>query len=373
MQKDESELEFKITGKSIKPERPEPILANLDVVPFNQRMDTQIAVEALLAGHHVLIVDLFSSGLALLSALGKYLKKKYHDQSFKGQREFRSAYRELSCRVVLIVREHKLTVKKAPKIGWLKILYPELTEFLLPFSQVQGLNSSWQSYENGISFPVIENKIHPWFGTYFPSRFEHLSLFDHWLKHYKGEKKSAIDVGAGCGILTFQLLKYGFEKVIGTDTNANALIGLNEDLSKNNLISKVDLIHGDLFANCDFNTELIVFNPPWLPATYDIAGLDTAIYYDDKLFPRFFAEAEKHLKPGGRLVLLFSNLAQITKASESHPIELELAEGGRFRKEYFQQKKVAPASNKTKRNQHWRSSEMVELWVLKLIDTEEIK
>ncbi|MCK5730979.1 MAG: hypothetical protein KAH68_07890, partial [Draconibacterium sp.] len=60
------------------------------------------------------------------------------------------------------------------------------------------------------------------------------------------------------------------------------------------------------------------------------------------------------------------NLAQITKVDDSHPIEKELENGGRFEKELFIQKKVRSASKKTKRNQTWRAKEKVELWVLKL-------
>ena len=50
--------------------------------------------------------------------------------------------------------------------------------------------------------------------------------------------------------------------------------------------------------------------------------------------------------------------------TNEHPIEKELAEGGRFQLEKCLKKTVKTASKKTKRNQHWRSSEEVELWVL---------
>ncbi len=66
------------------------------------------------------------------------------------------------------------------------------------------------------------------------------------------------------------------------------------------------------------------------------------------------------------LFFCFSNLAQITKVDDSHPIEKELAESERFEKELFLQKKVRSASKKTQRDQTWRSLEMVELWVLKV-------
>ncbi len=365
MLENKTKLVFTISGKKIQADRPEPILPDIEVFPYKRRMDPKEAIDMLVDGHYVLIVDFYSSGLIVLSELKKYLKSKYTDQSFQGQRDFRSIYRELSHQLLLFVNKNKLTVRKAPAIGWLKKLYPGLNEFLLPFPQVQGLNSSWQWYKKGISIPGLHKKIHPFFGTYFPTRFEHLKLFDRWLKQYRGEKKSAIDIGIGCGVLSFQLLKHGFEKVYGTDSNPNAIIGLYEALIEDMLYPKIELLYGDLFANCNAKTELIVFNPPWLPASYHSEGIDKAIYYDDTLFQRFFAEAKQHLKAEGRVILLFSNLAQITGASKGHPIEAELANGERFEKELFIQSKVNAASKNTRRNQNWRGDEMVELWVLK--------
>ena len=63
-------------------------------------------------------------------------------------------------------------------------------------------------------------------------------------------------------------------------------------------------------------------------------------------------------------MLIFSNLAQITNVTKEHPIEKELAKGGRFQLEKCFKKVVKAASEKTKRDQHWRSSEEVELWAL---------
>lgn len=355
---------------NIKVNRPEPIISNIEVVAYKQRMNPQIAIDALMDGYHVLITDFYSSGLILLNELKTQLKQTYPDESFQGQREFRSTYHELSNLIVLKISNSKLNVRKAPEIGWIKRLYPELNDFLLSFPQIQGLNSSWQWYQKGIFISVLKRKIHPWFGTYFPTRFEHLQLFDEWLKKYKGEKKSSIDVGIGSGILSFQMLKHGFKKVYGTDSNPNAIVGLSEELDRHHLQSKIELYYGDLFADSNTETELIVFNPPWLPAAYQTEGIDNAIYYNDTLFPHFFSEAQKHLKPNGRIAILFSNLAQITKASKIHPIEEELSTGGRFQKESFLQKEVTPASKHTLRNQKWRASEKVELWILKLKNEE---
>ncbi len=348
----------------IKVNKPEPIAPTGKIKLFEDGTDIQATIEVIEAGVPILISEFYSNGLLLLRELNKHLNLKFPNNSYQEQREYRSAYHKLSNLILIEIADHKLAVKKAPWIGWIEKLYPENRNFLLSFPQVQGLNSAWQWYQNGISIPVLRNKIHPYYGTYFPTRFEHLLLFDHWLKRYKGPKKSAIDVGIGSGVLSLQMVKYGFQKVFATDTNPNAIVGFREFMGDTKLSRKIELDFGHLFGKWEKPTELIVFNPPWLPKSHDLDRIDEAIYYTENLFPDFFAGAKQRLLPEGKLVLIFSNLAQITNASKEHPIEKELTEGGRFELERCFKKTVKAASEKTKRDQHWRSTEEVELWVL---------
>ena len=353
------------TVELIHPDRPTPIIQDLEVLPYRHSMETQIAIQELVDGNYVLIEDFYSSGQKVLLAIKQFVQNNKKGDSFLQQRESRNLFYELSNRLLLFVKNHKLAAKKAPEIGWFKILYPELDEFVLPFPKVQGLNSSWQSYQKGIFIPVLGSKIFPYFGTYFPTRFEHLELFAQWLKQYDKKKQTAIDVGIGCGVLSYQLLRNGFEKVYGTDINPNAIIGLNDDFNKKSRYPAIELVHGDLFAGIDVQADLIVFNPPWLPAKQNVEALDTAIYYEETLFSRFFEDAEKHLSEDGRLVFLFSNLGEVTGQRTMHPIEQELKENSRFEKEIFRTKEVGEASKHTRRDQNWRAKEKVELWVLK--------
>jgi len=127
--------------------------------------------------------------------------------------------------------------------------------------------------------------------VYFPTRFDHLILFYDWLKRYSGPKKSATDVGIGSGVLSFQMVKHGFQKVFGTDTNPNAIVGLIKAMGDTKMSRKVELDFGSLFGKWDKPSELIVFNPPWLPASHDLDKNDEAIYYNDTLFPEFFCRS----------------------------------------------------------------------------------
>ena len=348
----------------IKINKPAPIATNNKIKIFKNNNNVRSTIEALEAGKPVLIKEFYSNGISLLQDLHKHLKLKLPNKSFKEQREYRSVYHQLSNLILIEITDQKLSVKKSPIIGWLEKFYPDNNSFLLTFPQVQGLNSSWQWYQNGITIPVLRNKVHPYYGVYFPTRFEHLEVFDNWLKRYRGPKKSAIDVGFGSGVLSFQMIKYGFQKVFGTDINPNAIVGLTKFMGDTKLSRKIDLDFASLFGKFEKQTELIVFNPPWLPASFNPENIDGAIYYTEKLFSDFFAGAKQRLLPEGKLLLLFSNLAQITNLTKEHPIEKELAEGGRFQLEKTFKKRVKNTSNKTKRDSHWRSSEEVELWIL---------
>jgi len=336
-------------------------------MPFRKSMDTQIAINAMVKGNFILVFDVYSTGLLVLKALKQYLDKKHKQNTFSEQRDFRSEYNTLSNRLLVSVSNNQLKVKKSPEIGWFKELYPDLTEFLLPFPKVQGLNSAWQWYKKGINIPGLNKTINPFYDTYFPTRFEHLDLFNDWLTTTSTSKNTAFDIGVGSGVLTFQLLQHGFKKIIATDTNPNAIIGMEKALNTTNTSdSSIELLYGNLFSSSDSLADLIVFNPPWVPINHEIKGIDKAIYYDKYLFPDFFKAASKRLKPNGRLVLIFSNLAEVTNVTNENPIELELLNNSRFEKDELLTKSVSKASNKTKRNQNWREDELVQLWVLKL-------
>jgi methylase of polypeptide subunit release factors len=266
--------------------------------------------------------------------------------------------------LLLKVKDNKLLVKKCPDIGWLELLYPDVSEFYLSFPEVQGMNSSWQWYKKGIEIKTLNLTLHPFYGTYFPTRFDHLKLFDKWLKKYKGLKDKAIEIGVGSGVLSFQLIQNGFEDIFATDTNKNAIIGVLQERKRLGFEDKITLSHSDLFENCAVKADLIVFNPPWLLAKHRLEEeIDKAIYYEEGLFPRFFDQAQKHLTPNGKIVLIFSNLAQVIDEQSTHPIIEELRNNNRFRKELHLRRNVRASSRRTKRTDS-RSNEKVELWVL---------
>jgi precorrin-6B methylase 2 len=345
------------------PNRPEPLELSQKPDEVNKKSDRTSAAGKLLGGNYLLVADRYSTGMAILAELKKKVFRGKKKSDFTAYRDSRSLFYRASNHLLVPIKENRIALKKAPEPGWLEKLYPDQSDFMITFPQFQGLNSSWQWYLNGMSYPGLKEKIHPYYGTYFPTRFDHLRLFDNWLKKYPGSKNRAIDIGTGCGVLSFQILNRGFETVVASDINPNALISVMEHAEKLGLQERLSVKQSDLFEHHEEKGSLIVFNPPWLPAQKEIEGLDSAIYYEPGLFERFFDEAGNYMNKGGRLVILFSNLAESVGAGEHHPVKKELAGNQRFREIRLLKQKVKESSKKTKRRDH-RKNEFVELWEL---------
>lgn len=337
----------------------------LAVFPIDKNTSLHDAFEALKEGHFILVEDYYSTGLNLINALKSEFKELSASQ-FSLSRTARNEFREVSHKVLLEVDNHKLLVKKAPLIPWLKKFYPNEDYFAISFPDIQALNSSWQWYKRGIRIPGITHKIHPWYGVYFPTRFEHIEAFTEWLHSYNGNQEFAYDIGCGSGVLSFLLEAKGFNNVLATDINPNAIKSLDEEIlrhSYKNIYRK----QGDLFADFEKKADLVVFNPPWLPEKAKNMHLDQAVFYNEDLFPNFFEQAHKRLNSKGKLVLLFSNLLKQTHGAYSHPIENEIENNRRFKLDKTLTKPVARGSVKTKRDTSRRENEQVELWILEPI------
>lgn len=347
--------------------RPSPIPADASLTVIDRKSDPDWVVDALRGGERLLIGDLYSTGLTLMAALSSALKEQGGPPDKDSARDFRQAFQAAANRLLVPVKANALAVRKAPDIPWLEQFYPEVRNFLLPFPQVQGMNGSWQWYSKGMHYPMLGGKLFPFYGVYFPTRLDHLELLDRWLRERAGAFSSAVDVGVGCGVLAFQTLRHGVRRVTATDVNPNAIESIRRENERRGTSDRVRPVLADLFDDSGDQADLIVFNPPWLCGDVH-TPLDQAVYYDDDLLERFFQQAAKRLSPKGRVVLLFSNLGGLMRdrAEDGHPVERELAEGGRFERVAKLEQSVKPPSNKSKRRwaRQTRRSERVELWEL---------
>lgn len=343
--------------------RPIPIV-DRDFQPVDRQTHPSEAARRLLEGEAFVVVDHYRTGVQILEQLRASIPVPKPPNNYRERQIYQSTLREAEMRLLAPIEEHRVALNDAGYIGFLEELYPDRHSFLLPFVSVQELFGAWNHYEVGTHFPVLGHRLHPFYGTYAPTRTEHLELFATWLSQYKGGRTRAVDVGTGCGVLALMLAKAGFSRVVATDNNPNAIESVRRDLERLSEPPKIELVHTDLLGEDTTPSELIVFNPPWIPGRVD-DHLDHALYFEDGLFERFFDQAVERLTSQGCLALIFSNVMGLIQPDVPHPIETELARG-RFRLVAKTSRKVKPTPDKEGRRR--RTREKVEVWELALAE-----
>lgn len=339
--------------------RPEPILGHR-ASPVDREVPPDRAAARLLDGDPLIVSDYYSTGAEILAQLEVLMRPPPQDAGHGPRRAYQRAFREAAMRLLVSIVDHRPALTGAQRIGFIEELYPDLSAFSLPFPQLQELHGAWELYIDGVHLPVLGHRVHPMYGTYAPTRLTHLELFGTWLSAYQGPRERAIDVGTGCGVLALMLCKGGFERVLATDINPNAVESVERELRRLPSKPPIETLHGDLLSDIRGPVDLIVFNPPWTRG--EPSGLiDGALYYEDGLFERFFEQASQRLTPAGRIVLVFSNLISLVQPDVPHPITTEL-ERGRLRLVSKQQRKVKATPTRDGRRRKTR--EKVEVWEL---------
>ena len=186
-----------------------------------------------------------------------------------------------------------------------------------------GLANAWQYFEGGVRFsflapPVLSGPVRPFFGVYaYPHPVTHFEMLIEWLQNCSESRPQiALDVGTGCGVVTFVLRRIaGIPEVVATDVSPNAVYGAREEFQRQGLTG-VEVLCSDLYAGLEGRQfDLVVFNPPWLPLPEAAADepprtvLDLGNFYSQDLFVRFFNGLAQVLNPRGKALLLFSNHA----------------------------------------------------------------
>ena len=340
--------------------RPEPLLRH-HARPVDASTPPRVGAERLRAGDSLLVTDRYTTGEQILAQLDFLMPPPPPGASYQVRHNHWRTHRDTSLRLLAPVRMNRLDLQDARPIGLLDELYPDCPTFVLPFVQIQELHGAWNRYVEGVHLAVLGHKLHPYYGTYVPTRVTHLELFGTWLSQYPGPRNRAIDVGTGCGVLALMLARAGFGRVLATDISPNALESVARDLRRLNPPPPVDLMCADLLEEVKSPVDLIVFNPPWMRG--EIEGhLDEALFFQDPdLFRRFFEQSAARLNPQGRVVVLFSNIMELVQPAEPHPILRELERGQlRLIQKLHRRVKPTPGPNGELR----KTRERVEVWEL---------
>jgi predicted nicotinamide N-methyase len=339
--------------------RPEPSLRRVGD-PVHRDTPPRGAAIRLRDGGTLYVADAWHTGLVVLEALRALLGDPPSGASFPVRQAARRAWLDASSRLLVPVIGGKIAVSGAPDIGFLGELYPDLDRFGLPFVAALDLFNAWKRFDEGVHLAVLGHRVHPFYGTYAPTRTTHLELFATWLAQHGGPRGRAVDVGTGCGVLALMLCRAGFPEVHAVDISPNAALSVRRQLARVEPPPPITVHEGDLLDGLDGPFDLIAFNPPWIQGRV-ASPLDRALYFDDDLFERFFAQALARLSPDGRIVLVFSNLVELVQPDVGHPIQAELARG-RLREVQVLRRRVQ--GTLTDEGRERRTKEKVEVWEL---------
>ena len=178
---------------------------------------------------------------------------------------------------------------------------------VLSFRDLQGALGAEGWREKGVPITGLGLSVFPHYGVFAPTRHEYVQLLlDAPLPD---TCDVAFDIGTGTGLLAIILAQRGVKQVIATDLNPRALACASDNFARLEL-SAVQLQQADLFPTDVPLANLIVCNPPWLPAK-PTSPLEYAVYDANSTMLRGFLQgAKQHLAKQGEVWLILSDLAE---------------------------------------------------------------
>lgn len=183
---------------------------------------------------------------------------------------------------------------------------PGESSLVIPLKGLLALVSAFEWRKKGVNVAALGAKIFPHFGVFSPVRGEYLELL---MKAPLPEPCNiAFEIGTGSGVLSALLAKRGISQIIATDLDDRALVCAQENLNQLGFSSKVQIVKADLFP--EGLADLIVCNPPWIPAQPS-SPIEYAIYDpDSKMLKSFLERVKQHLNPKGEVWLIISDIAE---------------------------------------------------------------
>ncbi len=195
---------------------------------------------------------------------------------------------------------------------------------VMSLREMLSIISAFEWRKKGIWIDALESRIHPHYGVFSPLRGEYLSLL---AKAPLDKVDIAWDIGTGTGVISALLAKRGIKHIIATDNDPRALSCAKENLQHMG-ISSVQLELTDLFPKAKQAADLIICNPPWIPAKPS-APIERAVYdLDSKMLSSFLTGVGTHLSAEGEAWLIMSNLAELLGLRKQDELLQRISQAG---------------------------------------------
>ena len=198
-------------------------------------------------------------------------------------------------------------------------------KLVLSLRELLGMVGAHEWRKKGVSIDALPVNIHAHYGVYSPIRGEYLELIN---TTSLGHAKTAFDIGTGTGVIAAILVTRGIKAVIATDNSIRALNCAAENIEKLNIKQYITLEQADLFPSGHKKADLIVCNPPWLPAKAN-APIEHAIYDPNStMLKGFLAGVKSYLNDDGEAWLILSDLAEHLGLRTNEEVQKWIADAG---------------------------------------------
>lgn len=289
--------------------------------------------------------------------------------TFAAHREFIADRSRLLGRLIVELGEdYVLDLRRAPDVGAACEAAYGRSEGpkLVSLTELSGVLSAYQWQLRGVAVRALGEDIHPRYGVFSPVRGEYVDLVAQ-TPFRSGTPATAFDLGTGTGVLAAVLLRRGVEEVVATDINPRAVACAEDNLEQLGLAGSAEVIETDLYP--PGRADLIVCNPPWLPAR-PTSALEVGIYDpgSDVLW-RFIDGLGEHLTDSGEGWLILSDLAEHLGMRTRRELDARIrAAGLRVQERLDTVPRHGRASDTDDALHRARGAEVTSLWRLRLRD-----
>ena len=324
------------------------------------------ALDRRLKRHHGRRGDAERSGIKREDARGNEAA-----QTFAAQRRFLAERAHLlGLLIVELGEDYLLDLRRAPDVvPACHAAYGHASgPMCVSLTELGGVLSAYQWQLKGVRIPALGENIHPRYGVFSPIRGEYVDLVAQ-APLPEATPETAFDLGTGTGVLAAVLLQRGIARVVGTDINPRAVACARGNLERLGFAGATEVVEADLYPKG--RAELIVCNPPWLPAQPSSA-LEAGIYDpgSDVLY-RFIDGLAAHLSPAGEGWLILSDLAErLGLRTREQLLDRIAAAGLRVEDRHDTAPRHPRASDARDELHQARSAEVTSLWRLRLVDCE---
>jgi methylase of polypeptide subunit release factors len=198
-------------------------------------------------------------------------------------------------------------------------------KMVLSLRELLGMVGAHEWRKKGVFIDALQANIHAAYGVYSPIRGEYLELIN---SANIGNAKTAFDIGTGTSVIAAILVTRGIKAVMATDNSVRALNCAAENIEKLNLKQYITLEQANLFPSGHKKADLIVCNPPWLPAKAN-APIEHAIYDpNSQMLKGFLNGVKAHLNDNGEAWLIMSDLAEHLGLCTNEELQKWIADAG---------------------------------------------